>query len=233
MRFNMLCALIVSVGLSTSVFAANTHEHRRLVNVSGQGAVSVVPDAFTVSVVLEERGPVVSKLNQQMADRLASVVQFLLKSGVEEKHIQSMSVNLNPWYEHTPNGRQDKGFILSREVRVTSTALQSYDSLLDGILGRGVDRIQRFEFINLDAGEAYQQALIAAVQDAKVRAGLLAREMGVKLGNVITINESAGHSMPPVMATMRMKDEMSSSLPGQSDITATVSVSFELIEKYH
>ena len=51
MRFNMLCALIVSVGLSTSVFAANTHEHRRLVNVSGQGAVSVVPDAFTVSVV--------------------------------------------------------------------------------------------------------------------------------------------------------------------------------------
>ena len=58
MRFNMLCALIVSVGLSSSAFAANTHEHRRLVNVSGQGAVSVVPDAFTVSVVLEERGPV-------------------------------------------------------------------------------------------------------------------------------------------------------------------------------
>ncbi len=233
MRFKTLGALLIGFGLTTNALAANTHEHRRLVNVSGQGVVSVVPNAFTVSVVLEERGPVVSKLNQQMTDRLSSVVKFLLASGVEEKHIQSMSVNLNPWYEHTPNGRQDKGFILSREVRVTSEKIEAYDTVLDGILSRGVDRIQRFEFINTDSGEAYQQALISAVKDAKLRAGLLAREMGVKLGNVITINESAGHSMPPVMATMRMKEEVSSSLPGQSDITAAVSVSFELIENYH
>ena len=233
MRSTLLFAILMSLILSGNVLANNDHEHRRLVNVTGQGAVSVVPDAFSISVLIEERGPLVSKLNQQMAARLTSVVQFLLASGIEEKHIQSMSVNLTPWYEHTPNGREDKGFILSREVRVTSKALQTYDAILDGMLSRGVDRIQRFEFVNTDASEAYQHALVAAVQDAKLRAGLLAREMGVKLGNVITINESSGYSAPPVMATMRMKDEMSSSLPGQTDITATVSVTFELIENYH
>lgn len=44
--------------------------------------------------------------------------------------------------------------------------------------------------------------------------GLLVCEMGVKLGNVIIINELVGYSMLFVMVIMWMKDEMSSSLFG-------------------
>ncbi|MDC8831035.1 SIMPL domain-containing protein [Alteromonas gilva] len=223
-------SLTASILLGLSVFTSHmATANTNTLQVSGQGSVAQTPDAFTVTFVIEERGELVSKLNEQANAKLEAVVKFLLSAGIEKKHIQSMSVNLNPWFEHTGNGREQKGFVLSRQISVTSTALESYDSVLDGVMKRGVNNINQFQFIHLKPDEAYQQALIMAVKDAKNRARILASEVGVEIVGVVSVSEGSTRYQPPAGAPMRMMKEADSfSLPGESEISASVSVSFAI-----
>jgi len=183
-----------------------------------------------VTLVVEEEGNTVSKLNTQLDSDLRSIVTFLLSEGIEEKHIQSMQVRLQPRYINSPQGRQQEGFTLSRDISVTSTDLKTYDKVLDGVLKRGVDRIQQFNFISVGEGNAYQKALVAAVKDAKQRAHLLAKELGVEVGEVVAISESGGNMPIPVMRAEAFAKDMSMSLPGQERIEARVSVSFNIVQ---
>lgn len=221
---------VVSV-LLVSSFAVQANE--RVLQVQGQGQFAVTPDAFTLTLVVEERGPLVSKLNTAVDAKLRMLVSFLREQQVEEKYIQSMDLRLTPWSEHTPQGRVDKGFVLTRELRVTHFDLDAYDTIIDGVLSRGVTRIGQFQFIASNESEAYQQALIAAVADAKSRASLLARELGVKIGDVLTISESGHVAMPsmPVMKMEMMDASSRGSLPGQKDVSARINVAFAIENK--
>jgi len=200
------------------------------ISVQGVGAIEVTPNAYSVTLVVEEQGNTVGKLNTQLDSDLRAIVTFLLEQGIEQKHIQSMQVRLQPRYINTPQGRQQEGFTLSRDITVTSTDLETYDKVLDGVLKRGVDRIQQFNFISVGEGDAYQKALIAAVKNAKQRAQLLAKELEVEVGEVVAISESGGNMPIPVMRAEAFAKDMSMSLPGQERIEARVNVSFKIVQ---
>jgi len=224
-------ALIASafLALLTPFVCAHAAESASI-SVQGVGAIEVTPNAYSVTLVVEEQGNTVGKLNTQLDSDLRAIVTFLLEQGIEQKHIQSMQVRLQPRYINTPQGRQQEGFTLSRDIIVTSTDLETYDKVLDGVLKRGVDRIQQFNFISVGEGDAYQKALIAAVKNAKQRAHLLAKELEVEVGEVVAISESGGNMPIPVMRAEAFAKDMSMSLPGQERIEARVNVSFKIVQ---
>ncbi len=224
-------ALIASafLALLTPFVCAHAAESASI-SVQGVGAIEVTPNAYSVTLVVEEQGNTVGKLNTQLDSDLRAIVTFLLEQGIEQKHIQSMQVRLQPRYINTPQGRQQEGFTLSRDITVTSTDLETYDKVLDGVLKRGVDRIQQFNFISVGEGDAYQKALVAAVKNAKQRAQLLAKELEVEVGEVVAISESGGNMPIPVMRAEAFAKDMSMSLPGQERIEARVNVSFKIVQ---
>lgn len=198
------------------------------INVNGQGAVDTVPDGFSLRVVLEQDGDTVAKLNQALHHELSQVVDFLLEQGVEKSHIQSMQVRLNPKYEPSPNGREQRGFVLSREIQISQQGIEQFDAVIDGVLQRGVDRINDFRFTSSKEASAYDRALVLAVSDAKARAQLVAKELGVKLGEVLAISESGGNMPMPVMRAEMMQADASPSMPGQQRTSAQVNVRFAI-----
>ena len=222
----LLLTWVIAVGALGTL--ANAQEQMPLIHVQGTGAIAVVPNAYSVTFVIEEHGNTVSKLNTKLSSDLRAVVSFLLEQGIEEKSIQSMQVRLTPRYINSPQGRQQEGFTLSREIVVTDYNIENYDNVLDGVLNRGVDRIQQFSFVSTSQANAYQMALVAAVKDAKSRAALLANELGVEIGEVVAISESGGNMPVPVMRAEAFAKDMSVSLPGQSSIEARVNVSFRI-----
>lgn len=218
----------LAIIVASALQSASAQEATPSINVSGQGSVAVVPDAFSLTLIIEEKGETVSKLNQRVASEMQTVVKFLMDNGIEENHIQSMQISLNPNYESTPEGRQQSGFVLSREIQVTDTHLTQYDRIIDGALSRGVDRIQNFQFVASKQSHAYEQALINAVKDARSRASLLAEQLEVKMGNVLSVSESSnGYAMPRLRMEMKA-DALSPSMPGQQMIEAHVNVSFAI-----
>ncbi|MCW8092287.1 SIMPL domain-containing protein [Alteromonas sp. ASW11-130] len=219
---------ILFVLVSSQAWAHNEGSNQPTIHVQGSGMVDVMPDAFSITFILEQKGQVVSKLNERIETDLTNVIEFLLKQGVESNQIQSMQVRLTPRYESTPQGHRENGFVLSREVTVLHKKLSDYDRLIDGMLSRGVTRIQQFDFVITDQASYYKQALTAAVKDAKQRAQLLSKELDAKLGAVVQISETGGYA-PVHQSKYRMAQaESSPSLPGQQSVSARVNVTFSI-----
>ncbi|GGD52310.1 SIMPL domain-containing protein [Lacimicrobium alkaliphilum] len=199
------------------------------IRVVGQASVSKVPDLFQFSLYIEEKGPVISKLNDSLTDKTQRIIHSLIEQGVEEKDIASMQVQLQPWYEHRNGMTEQKGFVLSRTVHISLRALQLYDKVLDSVFKLGATRMDGFEYGFEDPQSLYLSALAMAVEDARGRAEKLAGAAGVKVGQVKSINEMSQYRPVPMMAESRMRVKGDASMPGQQAIDARVEVQFELI----
>lgn len=227
---SVLAIMMMAVSAASIAQQQTTMQPVAQIQVQGMGSVAVTPDAFSVTFILEQKGETVSKLNTQLQNDLNQLTTFLMDQGVPAKHIQSMQIRLSPWYENSAQGRKQSGFVLSREVSVTHNQIDEYDRMIDGALKRGVTRISQFELVSQTQQDAYQQALINAISDAKSRAGVIAAELDVRVGSVISVTQQHGgmvfSSGAPRMA---MADE-SAAMPGQQQIEANVNVIFALDE---
>ncbi|MFC3095778.1 SIMPL domain-containing protein [Alteromonas sediminis] len=218
---------LFTASISLPAFADDSNI--RTITVSGSADRQTVPDAFELSVILEEKGPVVSKLNKSLQARLTAIVSFLTAQGIDEKAIQSLQINLFPHYESSPQGRRQNGVVLSREVRITGLDISKYDLILDGLLSRGIDRINQFAFFSTQRDALKTQALQSAVSNARDKAEMLAEQLNQDIVGVYSVVEQ-GASAPHNFAAMRMMaaESKSGTMPGTMKVTAQVQVSFLL-----
>lgn len=224
-----LCLLGLLFVLSTSVVASAAPA--RSITVSGQGSVAVVPDRFHFTLYVEEKGEVVSKLNDLVSRKNNQIVTFLLDSGVKKQHIQSMQIQLYPWYQTHDSINKQSGFVLSRQIQVMVEELDSYDRLIDGLMRLGAARVENFQYLYSQPQQLYLNSLNAALEDASARASQIAQQMQVKLGNVLNIEENSHYQPRPMQAKRMMLSEQGGSLPGLLDASASVTVRFEIVDK--
>lgn len=216
-------ASIVVFSLSSLVNAAE-------ISVQGSAAVPVVPDGYELSFVVEEQGQVVSKLNDAVASQLQSIIDFLKQSQIDERNIQSMQINLHPHYVSTNMGREQQGFVLSRDIKIRDTNIENFDNIIDGVIKRGADRILNFNFTMSKEQAAYEQALVAALENAISKAKLIADGSNMEVGHIVSLTES-GASRPVPMMRSEMFASAPVSLPGEQAVNASVSVTFSLQSK--
>ena len=229
--FAVVTLISISAALTFSTASlAKSAEQVHQINVSGQANVASVPDLFEFSVYVEEQGEKVQNLNRVVTDKTQTIVSSVLAFGVDKNDIQSMRVQLNPWYENINNQRVQNGFRLSREIKFTLRDIELYDQVIDAVLSTGVSRIDGFNYVVEDAQPQYLAALELALKDAKLRASRMAATLGATLGKVISISENSGYSPMPRAREVMMMSKSSDSLPGQINTGAQVNVVFELVE---
>ncbi|WP_100641475.1 SIMPL domain-containing protein [Alteromonas facilis] len=199
------------------------------ISVQGNGHVVAVPDAFSITFLVEAKGETVSKLNAEVRQATQQIISFLRGQSVDEQNIQTMQIRLSPNYERFNNGqREQNGFVLSRSIKISHSELDSYDKIIDGVLRAGANRIEQFDFVVTNQSELYEQALVAAVKDAKMKATLMLKPAGAELGPLISVNE---HSINPRINYSKMmmaEADTSTALPGTESITAQISVTFAI-----
>lgn len=222
----MLKYLLLAVCMSVSLVS---HGADRTIKVQGQADISATPDLFQFSVYMEEKGERVSKLNGVVSHKTELLVSLLKKLNVADKDIQSLHVQLHPWYEHHQNGSRQKGFVLSRQININLRDLSAYSKVIDGILKIGASRIEGFSYRMEDESQAYFLALQKATADARVRAEQLVKPLNVSVGAVKSVDEISSHNVAPVYGKrMMMADSMESDMPGEMSVGARVQVVFYL-----
>ncbi|MFT5313389.1 MAG: hypothetical protein ACI8Z9_001879 [Paraglaciecola sp.] len=200
----------------------------RHIRVSGQASVSSVPDMFHFSVYLEEQGELASKLNGIVSEKSTQIVKLLLKAGLAESDIQSMRVQLRPWFEHKQSTRVQKGFVLSRQIKIIMRNADKYNDVIDGLLRLGANRIEGFDYAINDPKKYYLASLELALADAGVRATTMAKVMGLKVGEVLSIEEASGYAPIPIARGSKLMADSGAYLPGEISTSARVSVVFAL-----
>ncbi|AGH45042.1 SIMPL domain-containing protein [Paraglaciecola psychrophila] len=232
MRLCFLFLFTLMIGSASAKDHTNEQQHRTI-EVSGVGNILSVPDRFSFSLSIEQKGRVASELNKAIVEKTNYVVQALMKIGVDKKAIQSLQVQFNPWVEYNDNKREQKGFILTRQATVTLKTLTQYEQSIDAVLSLGVSHINEFSFTNSQADENYRGALKHSLLNAKQRATDMANVLGLKLAGVISISEQSTGDVAPKAMGMRQLQASESYQPGEMTTQARVKVIFALKESHN
>lgn len=118
-------------------------------------------------------------------------------------------------------------FEVSRTIKVTFTDFSRYDQLLDNVVRIGVSRISPLQTTIINAEALYQQALINALRNAHQKATTIAKQMGVTLGEISNLTESAYHAPNSYSMAGRSNASFNSHV-AENNVAAQVSVTFAI-----
>lgn len=222
----LILATCLALLMSLTAQAQTTTDHT--ITTSGSGSVAAVPDQAELSFTIEQQGNKLTSLKTQVDQISQRLNQQLLNKGIAERHIRSLQLSVYPRYETKDGERQQVGFVVRRNVEVTLTDLEHYDSIVDLALAQGVTRIGQLQFTVSNQAELYQQALQLAYKNAQQKAQFLADSAELTLGSALSISEQSS-SRPVVMQMAEASARSgSASMPGEQQVDARVSVSFAI-----
>jgi uncharacterized protein YggE len=173
------------------------------ITVSGKGEAFAVPDIATFTYSVMEEGATVKAAQDKATAKTNAALDFLKKSGIEEKDIKTVGYNANPKYEYeskicAPNtycvpGREKiVGYQVSQTIEVRVKDTTKAGDILTGIGSIGVSNVSGLSFTIDDEDKILAEARAAAIADAKAKADVLAKDLGVRIVRIKTFQENNG-----------------------------------------
>jgi hypothetical protein len=201
---------------------------------SGEGIVKRAPDRAWVSIAAESRArtaPEAAKLN---TDAMTAVLDKIKSLGVAAEAIRTTNYTVQPDFEYQ-NGRQNlRGYIARNQVEVRVDDLPKLGEIMANAVGTGATNVSGVRFDLKDRDAAEQEALRMAVRDARRRADAAASGAGVKIVQVMRIDEQREvdiRPMPMAMARAGMMDAAPAAVPvesGQIEVRARVTLTVRI-----
>lgn len=206
--------------------------------VSAEGKVAVAPDIAKVSVGIEESGTSLKTVQDTANKKSKSLVDQIKKLGIDEKDIKTTSYNVYPQNDYNANPPKITGYRVSTDYQIDVKDFDKINDLMVIATNSGANVIGGVSFEISDdlKEEKLNEARAEASDKAKAKAQGLAKAANITLGKIINISENQGIDYPrPYLmdkATLNAGGAEPASAPdiqpGQTDLTITVSLSFEI-----
>jgi hypothetical protein len=203
-------------------------------DISATGEVTRVPDLAIISAGVQTLRPTATAAIEQNAAAMERVRQALKRAGIEDKDIQTSSINLNPEYQYNQNQPPRlTGYRASNSVNVKFRDLKRTGAILDALVAEGANQINGPN-LTIDKPEsALDEARTRAIANGRSRADLYARALGMRVVRLLSVSEGGGYSVPPPMPVMMMAERSAGVAdtkidPGTQQLQVSVSMSFEL-----
>jgi len=220
----------------------------RLITVTGDAEVHVVPDEVVITLGIETSNKGIEKAQQMNDARVQEVLAITEQYDIPAELVQTEYINIEPRYESDYEQRNFLGYFVQRTVVVTLKDLSRFESFLTDVLAAGVNYVHGIEFRTTELRKYRDQARSLAIQAAKEKAIAMTAELDQTLGSPHTITENQsgwwssysswwGSRWGGTMAqnVVQNAGEPSASTegafaPGQIVVKASISVSFEMEE---
>lgn len=206
-----------------------------ILDVSATGRVTRVPDVATIRAGVVTQESTAAQALSANAARMARVLASLRSAGVAERDIATSSVALQPQYRYA-DGQPPAitGYQAANTVSVRFRDIARAGTGLDALVRAGANQIDG-PTLSIDKPDAaLDAARIDAVARARARASLYAQAAGMRVERIVAITEAGedagGGPRPPVMYMARAKADAPATelAPGETEVTASVSVRFVL-----
>ncbi|MBL4805336.1 MAG: SIMPL domain-containing protein [Alphaproteobacteria bacterium] len=254
--FFALLAGLLLFSAPLSAHAQIEQSSNRTISVTGEGEVRVVPDQVLISMVAETRGPELLDTQKQNDVSVKAVVDYATKTlDVEEKHVQTDFVNVEPVYRNCNYNDELAGkcnpldiiyYKVRKGIQVRLNDLTQYEELITKSLQSGVTHIDDVQFITTELRKHRDKAREMAAQAAQEKAQAVAETLGVTVKKPMTINTES-YSMfnwsgssrggnPRMMMQNAVQESGGSGSEGeggglaigQINVSATVRVTYEI-----
>jgi uncharacterized protein YggE len=218
-------ALIASAGfLNPAAAAAPT----RYITTTGNGTVSVIPDAVKVSATVSVLGATSKAALATANTTSAAVRKALTANKIATRDVATQSISVYPEYSYPDNLTPIiSGYRASQSFSITVRAAATAGAVVDAIVDAGGVNVMingASPFV-LDNEKATDLARAAAVKSAKAKATSYAKLLGVKLGRVVFLDEQSSPNPFPVFGvTAKAEDSATQIDLGQQEVTVLVTV---------
>lgn len=208
-------------------------DEKHTITVTAEGKVTAVPDLAVISASVFTTASSANDARNQNDAKMNKVQAFLKSQGIADADITTSSYNLSPTYDYTNGKSVLTGYTATQTLTIKVRDLTKVGDIADGLTQNGINNIQdiSYTFDNPDnfREQAREQALMKAAQNA----AKLATAAGVSLGKLVTFSENnVGTPVPYPLGVGfggAAKSEVVPTLqPGTQDITADVTVTYEL-----
>ncbi len=201
----------------------------RTISVSGTGKVTLTPNIAYISIGVHTEHKDAKNAVDTNNTQSNALISALKKSSVDAKDIRTTNFSIYPRQNYNENGELTGiTYVVDNTVYVTVRNLDNIGALLNATVEAGANNVGGIQFDVSDRNAAYQEALKAAMADARAQADVLAGAAGVTVGEVQQINASVGYNPPPIYGGARMDMALAAESvpvsPGQMEVAVTVSV---------
>ena len=228
-----LCAAAPAAAAAQAVQAPMPAIAGTRLEVSATGEAARVPDLAIISAGVVSRQTTATAAIQENAARMERVLSALKRAGIEERDLQTSSINLNPEYRYQESrAPQLVGYTASNQVSIRFRDIRNTGKILDALVAEGANQING-PTLTIDKPEAaLDEARLKALANGRARADVYARALGRRVARIVSISESGGSSpVPPPMPMMmeaRAQSADSKILPGEQKLQVTLSIVFDL-----
>ncbi len=233
----LLCGGVIFMNLPGSLVAADQETAKGKLSVSGQGRASAKPDMAYITVGVQTEAKTARETQSENNEQIEKVIAALKGTGIGEDDIRTVNYDLSPRYDYLDlkNGRGKQvlaGYTAVHQVRVTVRDLKAVGKALDSVVNAGANLTGGVVFTLSEAKmeAAYAEALESALKNARGKAEVLAKGLGLILGKPQEVNESGGNPVPVYerdYAGAAMKAGAVPISAGQLEVTATVNLRYE------
>ncbi len=243
LAFFLLIETIASAHDIGSAPAADT------ITVTGTGKAAALPDIAVINFTVQETGASVSEAQTAATTKTNAALAAVKKYHIDDADVSTISYNVMPQYEQTPCGAGNGtlcpaylppanerivGYEVAETIQVKVRKTEDAGALLQDLGDLGVENISGPNFMVDDDSSVHDAARGKAIADAQTQAQLLAKQLGVHLGKVVSFSENGGGYPSPVMykamdAAGSVATAPAPELPmGENETSVTVSVTYEI-----
>src|SRR3989344_2117468 len=231
-----------------------------VITVSVTGEVLAIPDTASFSFSVVEESKTVQDAQSKASKKMNSIIEALKTMGVEEKDIKTTSYNSYPKYDYTtypciqplpavqadsgeassisypcrPGKNVLTGYEVSQSITVKVRKTEDAGKVLTKVGDLGASNISGLDFVVDDADKVQAEARDKAITDAKEKAKVLSKSLGIKLKRIVNFYEQGNGPIYYGKAMEAgMGGDVAVSVPpqiptGENKITSNVSITYEV-----
>ncbi|MGA7676508.1 MAG: SIMPL domain-containing protein [Rhizomicrobium sp.] len=224
-------AAVVALAFSLSVAQAGPVDPHTIV-VSGAAEILVSPDLATIDIGVVTSDPVTAKALHANNVEMQRVVAVIKALGISENAMQTSNFSVDVLHPKTKNGEDDESRIIAYEVTnklsVSVTELSKVADIIDAAVNAGANSANSVTFDVKNRADYDEQALAAAVRNARHNAEIMASAERASVGKMISMTNSPSDRqfVPAPDFIIQTEAPHAPILPGQITILAKVTVTY-------
>lgn len=168
----------------------------KTLTVTGEGTVRIPTSLTDVTLGVEIQGKTASEVQQNVAQRTSSLVDFLRSRSIER--LQTTGIRLQPNYQYDNNQRRLVGYVGTNTVSFR-VETEEVGRLLDDAVKAGATRINGISFTATETAisEAQKEALKLATLDAQKQAEAVLSTLNFQAQEIINISINGANTPQP------------------------------------
>jgi uncharacterized protein YggE len=234
------------------------------ITVSGDGDVSAKPDLAVMDFSVVSEAKTVAEAMADNTKKMNAIIDVTKSMGVAEKDLQTTGFNISPRYDYVketattpvpaisvsgsggvpvpidnsiyyPSGKRVlAGYDITQTLTVKMRDMTKIGQIIEEVTASGANQVGDLQFTIDDPDTVQAQARQKAIDNAKSKAQVLAKQLGVKLTRITSFSEG-GYYPAPVRMSYAAKDTAAgeaavtpSIQTGENKITVNVSITYEI-----